>query len=322
MHLSRPLQCEQLPLDSVQLVRYYHVGVFTTPCYKPLLLFASPSVYPRGSPSRWSVADPRWPPPSLLSLPPLAPLFHRLQQLQVSSQSTAVVYTQLQLALLLSPATGWLTFVSLRPCLPSSSAPSPSPDHLHTLSLTYSAHGLASNVNLNPSEFPALGAVGASTTSPPPPPSHPLLQQQQPTAAAAARMNGVASSPLPPAASQPDSHQQQQQQQHGLRSPSAPSTTGPPPGVSLLPPNQAQPRAVGSTATSAVPSQQQQGGAPLQPPVSLAPQTPAEQVLFSPADRYGLLGLLHIIKTTDPDMSMLALGSDLTTLGLDLGATE
>lgn len=47
-----------------------------------------------------------------------------------------------------------------------------------------------------------------------------------------------------------------------------------------------------------------------------------QQVLFSPADRYGLLGLLHIIKTTDPDLSMLALGSDLTTLGLDLGATE
>lgn len=35
-----------------------------------------------------------------------------------------------------------------------------------------------------------------------------------------------------------------------------------------------------------------------------------------------MLGLLHIIKTTDPDLSMLALGSDLTTLGLDLGATE
>ena len=58
-----------------------------------------------------------------------------------------------------------------------------------------------------------------------------------------------------------------------------------------------------------------------QPPAPAA-QTPVQQVLFSPADRYGLLGLLHIIKTTDPDLSMLALGSDLTTLGLDLGATE
>ncbi|KPV72452.1 uncharacterized protein RHOBADRAFT_18165, partial [Rhodotorula graminis WP1] len=52
------------------------------------------------------------------------------------------------------------------------------------------------------------------------------------------------------------------------------------------------------------------------------PQTPAQQVLFSPADRYGLLGLLHIIKTSDPDTSMLALGTDLTNLGLDLGSTE
>lgn len=49
---------------------------------------------------------------------------------------------------------------------------------------------------------------------------------------------------------------------------------------------------------------------------------PHHQVLFSPADRYGLLGLLHIIKTQDPDLSMLTLGSDLTALGLDLAATE
>lgn len=52
------------------------------------------------------------------------------------------------------------------------------------------------------------------------------------------------------------------------------------------------------------------------------PQTPAQQVLFSPADRFGLLGLLQIIKSSDSDLSMLALGNDLTTLGLDLGATE
>ncbi|KAK4050177.1 transcriptional regulator [Microbotryomycetes sp. JL221] len=33
------------------------------------------------------------------------------------------------------------------------------------------------------------------------------------------------------------------------------------------------------------------------------PQTPAQQVLFSPADRFGLLGLLHVIKSADPDFS-------------------
>src|SRR4051812_4719934 len=39
-------------------------------------------------------------------------------------------------------------------------------------------------------------------------------------------------------------------------------------------------------------------------------------------DRFGLLGLLGVIRMTDPDLSMLALGSDLTTLGLNLNAPE
>jgi len=51
-------------------------------------------------------------------------------------------------------------------------------------------------------------------------------------------------------------------------------------------------------------------------------QTPAQQVLTSPADRFGLLGLLTIIKMQDPDLSMLAMGADLQTMGLNLNATE
>ena len=105
----------------------------------------------------------------------------------------------------------------------------------------------------------------------------------------------------------------------------------PPPGSALSPPPPQPQRAVGggnggSSPGSATPSSQ--AGSLPQPPSTpgagaVAPiQQPAQQVLFSPADRYGLLGLLHIIKTADPDLSMLALGSDLTTLGLDLGATE
>ncbi|KAI9475936.1 MAG: hypothetical protein EXX96DRAFT_575187 [Benjaminiella poitrasii] len=39
-------------------------------------------------------------------------------------------------------------------------------------------------------------------------------------------------------------------------------------------------------------------------------------------DPYGLLGLLGVIRMTDPDRSMLALGSDLTTLGLDLNTSD
>jgi len=52
------------------------------------------------------------------------------------------------------------------------------------------------------------------------------------------------------------------------------------------------------------------------------PQTPAQQVLFSPADRFGLLGLLNLIKMSDPDTSMLTLGTDLSKLGLDLSRRE
>ena len=51
---------------------------------------------------------------------------------------------------------------------------------------------------------------------------------------------------------------------------------------------------------------------------SAVPQTPAQQVLMSPADRWGLLGLLALIKSADPDQSLLAIGTDLGTMGLDM----
>lgn len=39
-------------------------------------------------------------------------------------------------------------------------------------------------------------------------------------------------------------------------------------------------------------------------------------------DRYGLTGLLSVIRMTDPDLNTLALGTDLTTLGLNLNSSE
>ncbi|MCO5581238.1 hypothetical protein L7F22_035116 [Adiantum nelumboides] len=39
-------------------------------------------------------------------------------------------------------------------------------------------------------------------------------------------------------------------------------------------------------------------------------------------DRFGLLGLLGVIRMTNPDLTTLALGTDLTTLGLDLNARD
>lgn len=39
-------------------------------------------------------------------------------------------------------------------------------------------------------------------------------------------------------------------------------------------------------------------------------------------DKYGLTGLLGVIRMTDPDLTTLALGTDLTTLGLNLNSSE
>lgn len=40
------------------------------------------------------------------------------------------------------------------------------------------------------------------------------------------------------------------------------------------------------------------------------------------SDRFGLMGLLGVIRMTDQDVNTLALGCDLTTLGLNLNSTE
>ncbi|KAF8230044.1 hypothetical protein L208DRAFT_139018 [Tricholoma matsutake] len=50
------------------------------------------------------------------------------------------------------------------------------------------------------------------------------------------------------------------------------------------------------------------------------PQTPAQQVLVSAADRWGLLGLLAMLKNagTDLDQGLSGIGTDLGTMGLDM----
>ncbi|KAI9203186.1 uncharacterized protein BJ171DRAFT_558971 [Polychytrium aggregatum] len=53
---------------------------------------------------------------------------------------------------------------------------------------------------------------------------------------------------------------------------------------------------------------------------SLVGADPAGPKTFG--DRFGLLGLLEVIRMQDPDTNTLALGSDLTGLGLNLNATE
>lgn len=46
------------------------------------------------------------------------------------------------------------------------------------------------------------------------------------------------------------------------------------------------------------------------------------QTAQAPSDPYGLLGLLSVIRMSDPDLTSLALGIDLTTLGLNLNSAE
>lgn len=46
------------------------------------------------------------------------------------------------------------------------------------------------------------------------------------------------------------------------------------------------------------------------------------QATQSAADRFGLLGLLNVIRMTDPDLTSLTLGIDLTTLGLNLNSMD
>lgn len=74
-----------------------------------------------------------------------------------------------------------------------------------------------------------------------------------------------------------------------------------------------------SSAFDAIPN----GDAKSTSPDNDTPETPPTPLApLKPADRYGLLGLLGVIRMTDPDLSMLALGSDLTTLGLNLNSPD
>lgn len=46
------------------------------------------------------------------------------------------------------------------------------------------------------------------------------------------------------------------------------------------------------------------------------------QAAQAASDPFGLLGLLSVIRMSDPDLTSLALGIDLTTLGLNLNSSE
>lgn len=51
-------------------------------------------------------------------------------------------------------------------------------------------------------------------------------------------------------------------------------------------------------------------------------QLPIHQVLSSPVDCFGLVGLVGLIKTQDPDTALLTMGTNLQSLGLNIESTE
>jgi CCR4-NOT transcription complex subunit 2 len=106
-----------------------------------------------------------------------------------------------------------------------------------------------------------------------------------------------------------------------LQNGSQPSQVGAPPGVA--PPfSQQQQQDTSQPQSSGGASAVLAAAAAVATSASAAnnagPQTPAEQVLVSPADRWGLLGLLAIIKGSNADNALLSIGTDLGTMGLDM----
>ncbi|CAI0475078.1 unnamed protein product [Linum tenue] len=119
------------------------------------------------------------------------------------------------------------------------------------------------------------------------------------------------------------SYRPQQQQQHAP----AVSNNGPP-GIGLKPLNSANPvSGIGSydliqqyhnhQSQSQFRLQQMSGvNQSFRDPVIKSMQTQPV------AEKFGLLGLLSVIRMSNPDLTSLALGIDLTTLGLNLNSTE
>lgn len=64
------------------------------------------------------------------------------------------------------------------------------------------------------------------------------------------------------------------------------------------------------------------GEAPMRPPQGFPPEQPRAPEARDAKTKFGLLGLLDVIRMTNVDLNTLALGSDLTTLGLNLNSAE
>jgi len=110
--------------------------------------------------------------------------------------------------------------------------------------------------------------------------------------------------------------QQQQQQQAAARQASSAQQQGPGRPAAAQPQQQPQAQRAATAAAQRPASQT---------PAAMAAASnvpPTSRVQAGPDDKYGLLGLLNVIRMTDMDLNHLVLGQDLTSLGLNLNSTE
>ncbi|KAF9005546.1 hypothetical protein BDQ17DRAFT_1389832 [Cyathus striatus] len=115
---------------------------------------------------------------------------------------------------------------------------------------------------------------------------------------------------------------------HPSQNPMTPHPTAPP-GVPP-PSNYAQQQSQGQQAAPTPTNAPGLGASSETPPYSPSngggshithPQTPAQQILMSAADRWGLLSLIALMKNanTEPDQGLSSMGTDLSTIGVDMG---
>ncbi|TCD65827.1 hypothetical protein EIP91_002177 [Steccherinum ochraceum] len=169
-------------------------------------------------------------------------------------------------------------------------------------------------MKLNQTNMGAFASNGTHTNH--------LSSSQQPQAPPPPQTPHIGGPPgVPPPASFNQQQQPQPQAPGQLPQPPSQAVQQPPPGQQSQAP---QPQA---PATGTIPHTPYVGNGTVAgdtalhgstQPASAVPQTPAQQVLMSPADKWGLLGLLALIKSADLDTSLLSVGTDLGTMGLDM----
>ncbi|KAG8934754.1 hypothetical protein FRC02_009335 [Tulasnella sp. 418] len=143
-------------------------------------------------------------------------------------------------------------------------------------------------------------------------------QQQQPPSATSSGFSNGTLNQQPPHLGPPPNLGFQNQQQTQSFTPGPPGQSTQTPGILQLPHQPPIQHGVSPDAALSNNGQPNSSSGAQQSNQPILPQTPAQQILLSAADRWGLLGLLAAIKGTDPDSQLLTIGSDLSAMGLDM----